>query len=171
MRRTLLLLPILALLLAACGGKQTAPAMEDRLTHYHTTPLPTPDDPAAWPTHPAAWLVVGEHVTAGMYLNVGRAEAGADWSQLPQVMLPPGVEPVVVVGEAAIRSMGMWTWDLSDMDATWQPVAATRTGHDPATYTLAPLTAPTPQVLQVGMDYAHHKSLTYGWQVQLAVAE
>jgi hypothetical protein len=84
------------------------------------------------------------------------------------VTLPAGVEPVVVVGEAAIRSMGVWTWDRSAMDATWQAVAVTRTAHDPATYTLAPLTATTPQVLQVGMDYAHHKSLTYGWQVQVA---
>ncbi len=67
-----------------------------------------------------------------------------------------------------MRSMGVWTLDLSDTDATWQGVAATRTADNPATYTLAPLTATAPQVLQVGMDYAHHKSLTYGWRVQVA---
>jgi hypothetical protein len=167
-RKPVLLVGAVVLLLATCGRTQTAPAPQDRLTHYHGTPLPTPDDPAAWQAHPAAWLVVGDQVTAGMYLNVGRAEAGADWAQLPHVTLPPGVDPILVLGEAAIRSAGVWTWDHSDTAATWQTVAVTRTAHDPATYTLAPLTATTPQVLQVGMDYAHHKSLTYGWQVQVA---
>ncbi len=167
-RTPFLIAAVVALLLGACGTKPAAPAGADRLTHYHGTPLPTPDDPAAWQTHPAAWLVVGDQVTAGMYLNVGRAEAGADWSQLPQVTLPAGAEPVVVLGDAAIRSMGVWTWDLSATAATWQGVAATRTADNPATYTLAPLTATAPQVLQVGADYAHHKSLTYGWRVQVA---
>jgi len=160
-----------AILLATCGTGRAAPAPDDRITQYHGTPLPTPDDPAAWPTHPAAWLVVGDQITAGMYLNVGRAEAGADWSRLPLVTLPPGVEPSVVVGEATIRSMGVWTFDLTAANATWQPVAATRTGHEPAIYTLAPLIAPAPHVLQVGIDYAHRKSLTYGWQVQVAAAD
>ncbi len=160
-----------AILLGACGTEQTASAVGDNLTHYHGMPLPTPDDPAAWQTHPAAWLVVGDQITAGMYLNVGRAEAGADWSRLPLVMLPPGVEPSVVVGEATIRSMGVWTFDRAAANATWQHVAATRTGHEPAMYTIAPLTATTPQVLQVGIDYAHRKSLTYGWQVQVAAAD
>ncbi len=78
-RTPFLIAAIVALLLGACGTTTgSAPAGADRLTHYHGTPLPTPDDPAAWQTHPAAWLVVGDQVTAGMYLNVGRAEAGAD---------------------------------------------------------------------------------------------
>jgi hypothetical protein len=67
--------------------------------------------------------------------------------------------------------MGVWTFDRAATNATWQPVAATHTAHDPATYTLAPLTATTPQVLQVGMDYAHRPSVTYGWQVQVAAAD
>ncbi len=157
--------------LMACGMEQAAPTNADRITHYHGTPLPTPDDPVAWQAYPAAWLVVGDQITAGMYLTDGRAQGGADWSLLPLVTLPEGVEPVVVVGDAAIRSAGVWTFDLAAANATWQPVAATRTGHEPATYTLAPLTATVPQVLQIGVDYAEIKGVSYGWQVQVETVD
>ncbi len=76
----------------------------------------------------------------------------------------------MVVGDAAIRSMGVWTWDRAAADASWQPVVAIRTGHDPAAYTLAPLTATGPQVLQIGVDYAEIKGVSYGWQVQVEPA-
>jgi len=128
--------------------------------------LPTPDDPLAWPTYPVAWLVVGDHITAGD----GRAEGGPDWSLLPPVTLPPGVEPVMVVGATPIRDIGFWTFDLSRDAATWEPLAATRLPNELAAYTLVPLTTPAPQVLQVGVDYAHSKGVSYGWQVQVATA-
>jgi hypothetical protein len=161
----LLIVSLVVMLIGACGPERSTPAVGDALTHYHGMPLPTPDDPVARQEHPPAWLVVGDQVTAGMYLNEGRSEASVDWSLLPRVTLPPGVAPVVVLGESDIRSAGVWTFDLSNDDASCQALAATRTSQEPATYTLAPLTATTPQVLQVAADYVHIKSVSYGWEV------
>lgn len=140
----------------------------DLVTTYRGSVLPSPrgKNGEMRNYYPPAWLVVSEQHVPGMYLSFGSGEYVPDVNSMPVVAVPSGAEPTVVIGAGSIMEFTPTVIDWNKQQGgTYQRLVATPDGNEPTAFTLAPITAATPQRLDVFVQFQNVETVSYGWKV------
>lgn len=140
----------------------------DLVTTYQGSVLPSPsgENGKVRNYYPPAWLIVGEQHVPGMYLSFGGGEYLPDVSSMPIVEIPHDVEPVVVVGAGSIMECTPTVIDWTKQQGgTYQRLVSTPNLNEPTAFTLAPITAATPQRLDVFVQFRNLETVSYGWKL------